>query len=157
MEFVAFGLPLAEAFVECWEHMRTETGALAGSIFEAAAMDTCHGQPPAEDAPQHDPGNPRLQRLCTRALMITCVPINSVASTCILLHFLPGCGPGPASVNCFHHIPESRGALHNPLGGAPSQVKSRFSPRGYIEQGATCHGPARGAGEGVGASGAPAA
>ena len=27
-EFIASGLPLAKAFAECWEHMRTETGAL---------------------------------------------------------------------------------------------------------------------------------
>jgi len=37
-EFIAFGLPLAKAFEECWEHMRIETGALAGSIFEAAML-----------------------------------------------------------------------------------------------------------------------
>ena len=27
-EFIDSGLPLAKAFAECWEHMRTETGAL---------------------------------------------------------------------------------------------------------------------------------
>ena len=35
-EFIASGLPLAKAFAECWKRMRTETGALAGSDFEAA-------------------------------------------------------------------------------------------------------------------------
>ena len=45
---------------------------------------------------------------------------------------------------------------HRCLQRQASQVKSRFTPRGYIEQGATwTTGPARGAaGEGVGASGA---
>ena len=67
-EFIASELPLAKAFADCWEHMRTETGALAGSIFEAAAKDA-PGQPPAEDIPQHGTGKPRLERLCTRARM----------------------------------------------------------------------------------------
>ena len=48
--------------------MRTETGALAGSVFEAAAKDA-PGQPPAEDIPQHHTGKPLLQRFCTRARM----------------------------------------------------------------------------------------
>jgi len=38
-EFTASRLPLAKAIVDCWEHMHTETEALAGSIFEAAARD----------------------------------------------------------------------------------------------------------------------
>ena len=48
--------------------MRTETGALAGSVFESAAKDA-PGQPPAEDIPQHHTGKPLLQRFCTRARM----------------------------------------------------------------------------------------
>ena len=48
--------------------MRTETGALAGSVFEPAAKDA-PGQPPAEDIPQHHTGKPLLQRFCTRARM----------------------------------------------------------------------------------------
>jgi len=67
-EFIASGLPLAKAFAECWEHMRTETGALTGSVFEAAAKDA-PGQPPAEDIPQHHTGKSLLQRFCTRARM----------------------------------------------------------------------------------------
>lgn len=34
--------------------------------------------------------------------------------------------------------------------GRPSQVKSRFTPRGYIEQGATCHGACPRSGRGRG-------
>ena len=32
-EFIASGHPLAKALAECWVHMRTETGALAGSVM----------------------------------------------------------------------------------------------------------------------------
>ena len=48
--------------------LRTETGALAGSVFEPAAKDA-PGQPQAEEIPQHHTGKPLLQRFCTRARM----------------------------------------------------------------------------------------
>ena len=67
-QFIDSGLPLAKAFAGCWEHMRTETGALAGSVFEPAAKDA-PGQPPAEDIPQHHTGKLLVQRFCTRARM----------------------------------------------------------------------------------------
>ena len=65
--FLLSGLPWATTFRLAWGHMRAETGATPGSIFEAEARDAPGTPPPEDDDPRHDDGKMRLQRLCTRA------------------------------------------------------------------------------------------
>lgn len=61
---------MAEVFRLAWDHMRGETGAAAGSIFESVAEDAPGTPPPDDLMPDaEERGIVRLQRLCTRARM----------------------------------------------------------------------------------------